>query len=586
MKKKSSLVALLCAALMACPVPAMNSGTYSSTVPAMKGDMTVTVTVDEDKITDIQVDSVDTVQIVGAVIENLIPEILMEQSINVDSVTGASMSSWAVKNAVKNCLEEAGADMEAFNQKVHTDPVPGEDQEADVVVVGSGAAGLSTAIQLAKRGVEHVVLCEKLGYFGGTTGSSSGGAWVVGGTVFNENTGFDYDADGLVAHMYAASGAEEGTLNDALIRRIAEVSADVFSQYLEEGLPWDIERYTFGDSLSEMPVAWVSAFYDTPWESGAGITMVDWLVDKARELGVDLRLNNMVTGLITDEAGAVSGVHVTDKEEIYDIHAAKVVLATGGFQRNRELLSEIAPGYEAIVPFTGAGSTGDGIVMAEELGAYVLGKSVGGARGLDMQLGYQGPIGTLVWAVGPVVNKEGNRFAAETDHYSYGVDQMLSQTDAIVYGITDSTNAAIASFDEAVERGYAFKADTLEELAEAAGLDIEGFVSTMELYNADAEGEGDSVFGVAKEAMAPVTQAPYYAIKIRPVSSFSLAGLAVDESCHIIKEDGSVIPNLYGAGELICGNLTAGRYTGSGTQVGCGLYEGAIIAEDIQRSLE
>ena len=86
--------------------------------------------------------------------------------------------------------------------------------------------------------------------------------------------------------------------------------------------------------------------------------------------------------------------------------------------------------------------------------------------------------------------------------------------------------------------------------------------------------------------MAPVLEAPFYAIKTKDVSSFCLSGLAVDENCRILKEDGSVIENLYGAGELICGNITAGYYTGSGSQVGPGMYEGKIIAEDISSVME
>ena len=131
--------------------------------------------------------------------------------------------------------------------------------------------------------------------------------------------------------------------------------------------------------------------------------------------------------------------------------------------------------------------------------------------------------------------------------------------------------------------GYAVKADTLEELGEAMGLiDVDTFVKTIETYNADYEaGNDDSAFGVAHDAMTPILEAPFYAITTKDVSSFCLAGLAVDENCRILKEDGSEIANLYGAGELICGNITAGYYTGSGSQVGPGMYEGKIIADDI-----
>ena len=359
----------------------MQPGEYSTTVSGMKGDMTVKVTVDENGITEIEVvDTVDTVQIVGAVIDNMIPEIVNHQSVNVDSITGATFSSFAVKNAVRECLKQAGANPDDFNEKISAEAVEAEDQTATVAVVGSGGAGLSAAIQLSNAGFENIVVLEKNGYYGGTTGLSSGGAWVVGGTEFNEMTGFDYTPDELVEHMYAASGAEEGSLNDALIRHIAEVSAEVFTEYAEGGAPWDLTQYTFGDSLSEMPVAWAKQFYETSWENGAGITLINWLVETAQEKGIDLRLNSKVTELITGDDGAVIGVKVEGKNENYNLYADAVVLATGGFQNSTELVKEIASVTADAVPFTAAGSTGDGIRMARELGAYVVGNRIGGAR--------------------------------------------------------------------------------------------------------------------------------------------------------------------------------------------------------------
>ncbi len=564
---------------------AMIPGTYSSTVSSMKGDMTVHVTVDENSITGIEIDTVDTVQVVQAVIDHLIPEIIEKQSIAVDSVTGATVSSSVLKWGVEKCLEQAGADTEAYKKVFPVERTTGYQEEKTVVVVGSGAAGLSTAIQLAKDGVEDVVLLEKLGYFGGTSAHSSGGAWVVGGSEFNKMTGFDYNPDELVAHMYATTGAEPGTLNEELIRNVAEVSADVFSDYVDMGAPWDLTRYTFGDNLNEMPVCWVKSFYDTPWESGAGRTLTDFLIDRAKEYGVELRLNSKATELVYSD-GKVSGVVVEDRDKEYSIKAQKVVLATGGFQRNSQLVEELAGEYTEMVPFTGAGSTGDGILMARELGAETVGYGIGGARGLDERFGYQGHLGVLVWLVGPLVNKNGVRFAAETDHYSYSPAQLVSQPDAISFGITDSRNAMIDSLEEAVELNYVVKADTLEELADKLGIDTKTFTDTIARYNAAAEsGEDDPDFGVVNNALVPVVEAPFYAVKTKAVTSFSLAGLKTDGFCRILNKEGQPIPNLYGAGELISGNMFYGTYSGSGSQVGSAIYEGKIIADSITEEL-
>lgn len=586
---KKMMMSLLCGLLMlsvvACsnnttqskdPVT-MTAGDYSATVKAMKGDMTVTVTVDEASILDIQLDTVDTANVVGAVEKQMIPEILENQTLNVDSVAGATVSSAAVKSGIKKCLEEAGADLStSFNTDATVKAELKDAEEAAVVVVGSGAAGLSTAIMLKENGVDNIIVVEKLGYFGGTTSHSGGGVWAVGKTEFNENTGFDYDADGLVKHLYDASGAEAGSLNEALIKNIANVSKEVFEYYLNEAeVPFDIESLSFGDSLNEMPVAWTD---------GSGIVLIDKMVEQAEALGIDLRLNSRVTSLLSED-GAVCGVHVESREAIYDIHADKVVLATGGFQRNQELVNEITPDFANEVPFTSAGSTGDGIIMAKELGAYTNGYSLGGMGGLGQQFGYQG-YGSYIWAPAIYVNKEGVRFFNERQHYSYHLEAIMKQTDGKVYGIGDSSSYAFEDIDLLVEMGYAFKADTIEKLAELMGVDASALKNTVDTYNAEKQtGADDSAFGVANASMGSLTEAPYYALKIDGVSFASLAGLVADEKCHIVKEDGTVIENLYGAGELISGNILQGRYAGSGSQVGAALYEGKIIADDIASAM-
>ncbi len=592
MKKLFSIIMVLSLliGISSCGKPknsvSMNPGTYSSTEVSQKGNMVVHVTVDETTITGINVESVDTEQIITAVIKRLIPEIIEKQSIGVDSITGASVSSGSLKKGVENCLKQAGADVSKFKTKTVIEKSTGRSEEKTVVVVGSGAAGLSTAIQLTEAGIENVVVLEKLGYFGGTSAHSSGGVWVTGGTDFNKMSGYDYTPDELVKHMYATTGAEAGTLNDKLIRKIAEVSGDVFTDYVEKGAPWDLTRFTFGDNLNEMPVSWVSSFYDTPWESGAGRTLVDFLLKTAEKNGVELRLDSNVTKLISN-GNEVTGVVVETPGEVYEIKADKVVLATGGFQQNKGLVEELAAEYADMIPFTGAGSTGDGIIMAKELGAQTVGYGIGGARGLNGRFGYQGPMGLLVWVVGPLVNKNGVRFAAETEHYSYSPSHLVSQPGAVSFGITDGNNSMIEYLEEAVKLGYVYKSDSLEDLAVKAGIQPDAFIETVEKYNSAAEsGIDDPDFGVPNSALAPVLKAPYYAVKTYAVTSFSLAGLKTDEDCKILNEDGLPIENLYGAGELICGNIFYGTYSGSGSQVGSAVYEGRIVADSISTELD
>lgn len=556
----------------------MAAGTYTATVDSIKGPMTVTTTVSDSAIQSIVMKSEDTMHVVGHVVDQMIPAMIKNQSTEVDTIAGATFSSAALKRGVRECLDQAGAG-DALKENCATQQQQGADETFDAVVVGSGAAGLSSAIQLAKAG-KRVVVLERNSYFGGTTSFSSGGVWTVGNTEFNQATGFDFDADGLVKHMYDACEAEQGTLNDALIRKIAAVAPEVYTEYHEAGSPWDTQRYTFGDPLEEMPVSWPGMFYDNAYENSSGMTLIDFMVRHAQENGVDLRASSPVSGLLS-EGNKVIGVVVNGREKAYNINADVVVLATGGFQRNPEVVAELAPQAINLVPFTGAGSNGDAIVWGKELGAGTAGSGIAGTLGLNEMIGYGGPLGGSTYITTLRVNKEGKTFMNGAAHYNTYPDALLSQTDGICWGIVGG-NGAVDAAEVLVERGYAVKADTLEALAGEIGVPADALAETVEVYNKMAEdGIDDEATGLPAAAMSPATEAPYYAIETHLVSFGVTAGLAADENCNILREDGTPIEGLYGAGEVVVGNIMSGKYTGSGSQIGPAIYEGRIIADAV-----
>ena len=556
----------------------MTPGSYSATVDSIKGPMTVTTTVSASAIQSITMKSEDTMHVVGHVASQMIPTIIKNQSTEVDTVSGATFSSSALRRGVRECLDQAGAG-DAFKTNCTTQQVQGESETFDAVVVGSGAAGLSSAIQLAKAG-KRVVVLERNSYFGGTTSFSSGGVWTVGDTEFNQATGFDFDADGLVKHMYDASEAPAGSLNDALIKKIAAVAPEVYTEYHEAGSPWDTQRYTFGDALEEMPVSWPGMFYDNDYENSCGMTLIDFLVRHAQENGVDLRASSPVSGLLS-EGNKVVGVTVNGRDKAYEVNADVVVLATGGFQRNPDLVAELAPQHVNLVPFTGAGSNGDAIVWGKELGAGIAGNGVAGSLGLNEMIGYCGPLGASTYVTTLRVNKEGKTFMNGAGHYTTYPDALLSQTDGVCWGIVGS-DGAVEAAEMLAERGYAVKADSLEKLAEEIGVPAAALVESVDAYNKMAEeGTDDAETGLPAAAMTPATKAPYYAIETHLVSFGVTAGLAADENCNILTEDGTPIEGLYGAGEVVVGNIMSGRYTGSGSQIGPAIYEGRIIADAV-----
>ena len=555
----------------------LNAGTYEAVADGLRGPFTVRVSVNENMITGISAKAEDSKHMVTAVLTETVPLIIRHQSTEVDTVSGATFSSSALRTAVRDALTQAGATAKDFSVNMKTKAIEGADENTDVVIIGSGGAGLSAAIQFAKRGARVVVL-EKLGFVGGTTSYSSGGVWTTNAS-FNKATGFDFTPDSLVEHMYNACEATPGSLNDELIRRIGQISGEVYEEYKADGAPWETERYTLGDALEEMPVSWPNMFYTSPFENSAGMTLIDALEREARMQGVDIRLNSRAVKLIMEEKG-VSGVEVEGREFNYRLLAKKTVLATGGFQRNEKLVAELAPDHTAMVPFTCAGSTGDGIEMGREVGAAITGKGIAGAMGLDSKIGYVGLLGVTAFCSNLRVNKSGKRFYDESTHYSRTFPIVCAQPEGVTFAIADSANAAAETIEELVRRGYAFKADTLEGLAEAAGIGS-NLSDTVTAYNAAAAaGENDPEFNTPAAMLTPAVKAPFYAVKTYPVSFGCIAGLAVDANCNVLDENKAPIGNLYAAGELIAGNIMSNVYTGSGSQIGPSMYEGRIIAED------
>lgn len=542
----------------------MQAGSYSATVPSIKGDMVVTALVGESEIKSITMKCHDTKHIVQTVAGKMIPAMIENQSSEVDAVSGATHTSKALKDGLRECLLQAGAAEGDFSHDCTTAPAKAESEDWDVAVVGSGAAGLSAAIQLAKKGARVVVL-ERSGFLGGTTSFSSGGVWTSN-TVFNENSGYNFTPDSLVEHMYNACEVERGTLNEALIRRVAEVSGEIYDEYrTEAGAPWDIHDYTLGDSLKELPVSWAAMKWTTPYENNAGMTLVDSLVRHAVELGADLRPESQVTGLVLDGEGRVAGVSVSGRGRVYDINASKVVLATGGFQRNKTLVEELAPKAKNLVPFTSAGSQGDAIIWGRELGAATVGEGVGGTTGLNESFGYVGVEGSAKNAAKLQVNKEGKTF-----------DNILEQTDGAAFAIADGANEKVDSLEHLVDMELAVRADTIDALAQEIGVPADALAATVAENNEGA---------AASDKLLAIEKAPFYAIPICYVSYAVLAGLKADENCAIVDTGGNVIPNLFGAGEVVIGNLCYNKYPGSGSAVGPALYEGRIIADKIAEEL-
>lgn len=554
------------------PTAAYTAGSYEATVPGMKGDISVKVTVDETAITAVEVTANEETHGVGSLaIEQIPAAIVAGQTLAVDAIAGATITRGALLSAVSEALTQAGADLDALKKAPAAKPLESAAEETyDIVIVGAGGAGLSAAIEAGKAGGAKVLVLEKLAYPGGSTRACGGAIWTSN-TPYN--TEVNFTADELISFMESRSGTE---LNRPLLTKVAEVSGPTFNYLMENGGPFATDSMWKGHPDSQLGCLSSIVSTTEDYESGyGGAQIADFLKDLAVKNGAEIRLSSPVTSLIVED-GAVVGVHVQDATKEYDVRAQKVILATGGFTRNEKMIEELAPTYTKNNPYTGAGSTGDGITMTRDLDTVIVGEGMMCLKGLNMTLGYYGPIGSLSGCARILVNQEGKRFTNEARFYAEVGEDLNMQTDKLVYNIADSANGSVENLEKAVAMGLVTKADTLEALAAAIGVDEAAFVKTIGDYNAAQAAGENGEFGLPNEKMTPALAAPFYAVPVRPTFIGSIPGLKVDESTQVLTSAGSVIPNLYACGELTFGNLFSRWYPASGSGVGFAVYTGNI----------
>lgn len=560
------------------------AGTYKGEAEGMKGPISVEVTVDEEKIIEVKViDHEDSERLFGFA-NDYVPQAIVEhQSVAVDTLSGATMSSIGILQATKNALEESGVNMDLLNVKVEKpELVLGEDEEYDVVIVGAGASGLSAAIELGKNDDLNVLVLEKMPFTGGSLALSGGLFWTGNGSKYVTEDSFTPES--LLEWFEMRS---ETSSNGPLVKHIADIAGETFDYLIDNGAPWDVESAT-----ETYPNSGIYRFETDRGstltkfrDDAAGNQAAEFLRDFAIEGGAEIRVNSKVTSLVND-GNVINGVTVEDEEKKYTVNAKKVILATGGFGNNPELLKEFDPDSATKWPFLAAGSTGDGIEMTRELGVEIVGNGVMAYEALTPNMGYKGEVGSLVWVPELFVNKDGKRFVDETGQSTDIALQIYLQPDDIGYGIDDSKSDRVEDYEKGVEEGLILKSDTLEGLAEEMGVHKENFIETVKKYNETVEKGTEDEFGSIHDQMKPPTEGPFYAVPTRACIIGTMPGLLVSENCEVIGSEGEPIENLFAAGELIFGNIFNRVYPATGTAIAQAIYSGKIAGETASKQLK
>ena len=552
MKKLLTLVLSLCMLCTAIPAFAYTAGEYTATGEGMNGPIEVTVTFDADKIVDIKVGAhKETAGICESAIEQIPAAIIANQSLAVDVVGGATFTSNGILAAVESCVVAAGGDVAALKAAGAAQTVVAEDEVLtyDVVVIGGGAAGLAAAAN-AKDAGASVLLLEKQANLGGNT-LISGGIVYSTGSQAQKDAGVEDSVEALVEYWYERA---EGNADKDLLTLVATNSANTIEWLIEGG----VELGNLGPTgTSTVP----RALYTSNGGSGFILPMTETIKSK----GVDIRTSTPAVSLIMDESGKCVGVEAVaaDGHKV-TVNAKSVVIATGGFDGSREMMRKYAPENANDYFFASAGNTGDGINMAMAVGADTVFKGgVIGLRGI-VPTSFADATNGLVWMPYLMVDQDGARFINESADYP--IIHSALENNNHSYLIGDSTQLPAAMVSGLVDGGYAFVADTLEELAEITFMNKDTFLATVARYN-ELKGQEDVDFGKAAAAMTGVGEGPYVAVRVMPATIGTMGGIKVDLEMHVLKADGSIIPGLYAAGACANGDFFYQEYPASGTSI-------------------
>lgn len=549
-------------------------GTYVGEGKGTGGPVKVEVTLSSDKIENIVVvEDNESAGLGEQVFARLPAQIIATQSLGVDSISGATITSAAVKAAVIDALEQAGADVEVLKRVA----IPSTFEDAvysyDVVVAGGGLAGLMAALEAAKKGVS-VALVEKTGVLGGTSIFASGNLLAA--------TEEQYQAPMYEMWHKRSASQEKNPIDDDRLNYLIERSPDAMDLLMNiAGVEFNITvenigSQTFRAKPNDKAIQNAEAMSlpsKTPNKKGAAL-MIEKLIAAVEEAGVTIYLNTPATELIQKD-GAVCGlISKTEKYGTKIFNAKAVVLATGDYARNNEMTDELAPQASGEITATAIGNTGDGHKMAVDAGGYFYDfqESMSGNFQADpYDLHYVGDPSNNYPFEALLVNWDGERKYAEDGG---------SHPQKFLFVDETRLNAAWCIMDEAIaqrfnrleellaatESGHklirVYKEDSIEALAEKAGLPVDAVVASVNRYNEMiAQGE-DTDFGKAPELLDAIDEGPFYIALLYDATRGNYGGIATDKQGRVITKEGEAIPGLFAGGIISSGPYIGDFYPG------------------------
>ena len=577
------------------------SGDFTGTAKGFGGDVSVTLTLTDGAITGCTAEGKDETQGVGSeAIAKMPGEIAESGSIAVDGVSGATVTSTAIKEAAAAALTAAGLNPDDYKTAVENNATAEDSTvDADVVVVGAGGAGMTAAITAAAEG-KNVVILESQSMVGGNSVRATGGM-NAGKTVYQDENEFGESAGvektlktaaekyadnetitalaKTVSEQWAAYQANptgyfdsvelmeldtmiggKGINDPELVETLCANSADAIDWLDEHGITLH-NVSSFGGASVKRIHRPVNAEGKTV---SVGSYMIPLLQENCEKAGVKMMLDTTATEILTDANGAAVGVKATGASgETVTVNAKAVVLASGGFGANLDMVVKYKPELKGFMTTNAPGIQGQGIEMAEAIGAATVDMdqiqihpTVEANTAALITEGLRGDGAVLI-------NAEGKRFIDEVGTRDVVSAAEIAQTGSYSWLVVDQAMVDASSVIQGyIKKGYTVTGATYEELGKAMGVDAAAFAETMEKWNGYVEAKNDPDFGRTSFAN-PLNTAPYYAVKVTAGVHHTMGGLKINANTEVLNEKGEVIPGLFAAGEVTGGVHGANRLGGN-----------------------
>ena len=577
------------------------SGDFTGTAKGFGGDVSVTLTLTDGAITGCTAEGKDETQGVGSeAIAQMPGKIAESGSIAVDGVSGATLTSTAIKEAAAAALTAAGLNPDDYKTAVEKDAAAEDSTvDADVVVVGAGGAGMTAAITAAAEG-KSVVVLESQSMVGGNSVRATGGMNAAK-TVYQDENEFGESAGVEKTLKTAAEKYADNETITALAKTVSEQWADYQANptgYFDSVELMELDTMIGGKGINDpelVETLCANSADAIDWLDEHGITlhnvssfggasvkrihrpvnaegktvsvgsyMIPLLQENCEKAGVKMMLDTTATEILTDANGAAVGVKATGASgETVTVNAKAVVLASGGFGANLDMVVKYKPELKGFMTTNAPGIQGQGIEMAQAIGAATVDMdqiqihpTVEANTAALITEGLRGDGAILI-------NEEGKRFIDEVGTRDVVSAAEIAQTGSYSWLVVDQAMVDASSVIQGyIKKGYTVTGETYEELGKAMGVDEAAFAETMEKWNGYVEAKNDPDFGRTSFAN-PLNTAPYYAVKVTAGVHHTMGGLKINANTEVLNEKGEVIPGLFAAGEVTGGVHGANRLGGN-----------------------